>query len=98
MSEAKGARGRYKATNWTTYNAALKARGSLTIWSDEGMQWYDLASCRRGRQRVFSDAAIQFCLSVKFLFGLALRKSLGLVESLLRLACLDWKVPEISDF
>ena len=96
MSEAKGVRGRYKTTNWAAYNAALKARGSLTIWLDKDMQWYAPASGRRGRQRVFSDAAIQFCLSVKCLFGLALRQSLGLVESLLRLACLDWKVPDFS--
>ena len=96
MSEAKGVQGRYKTTNWAAYNAALKARGSLTIWLDKDMQWYAPASGRRGRQRVFSDAAIQFCLSVKCLFGLALRQSLGLVESLLRLACLDWKVPDFS--
>ena len=88
MSEAKGVKGRYKTTNWAAYNAALKARGSLTIWLDKGMQWYAPASGRRGRQHIFSDAAIQFCLSVKCLFGLALRQSLGLVESLLRLACL----------
>lgn len=96
MSEAKGAKGRYKTTNWAAYNAALKARGSLTIWLDKDMQWYAPASGHRGRQRVFSDAAIQFCLSIKCLFGLALRQSLGLVESLLRLACLDWKVPDFS--
>ena len=83
MSEAKGVRGRYKTTNWAAYNAALKARGSLTIWLDKDMQWYAPANGRRGRQRVFSDAAIQFCLSIKCLFGLALRQSLGLVESLL---------------
>ena len=96
MSEAKGVKGRYKTTNWAAYNAALKARGSLTIWLDKDMQWYAPASGRRGRQRVFSDAATQFCLSIKCLFGLALRQSLGLVESLLRLACLDWKVPDFS--
>ena len=96
MSEAKGVRGRYKTTNWAAYNAALKARGSLTIWLDKDMQWYAPANGRRGRQRVFSDAAIQFCLSIKCLFGLALRQSLGLVESLLRLAGLAWRVPDFS--
>ena len=35
-------------------------------------------------------------LNGKCLFGLALRQSLGLVESLLRLAGLDWKVPDLS--
>lgn len=96
MTEPKGAKPRYKTTNWAAYNAALKARGSLTIWLDKGMQWYAPASGRRGRQHIFSDAAIQFCLSIKCLFGLALRQSLGLVESLLRMAGLDWRVPDFS--
>lgn len=41
------------------------------------MQWYAPASGKRGRQRFFSDAAIQFCQTIKCLFGLALRQSLG---------------------
>ncbi len=64
----------------------VKARGSLKIWLDKDMQWYAPASGRRGRQHIFSDTAIPFCLSIKCLFGLALRQSLGLVESLLRMA------------
>lgn len=95
MSEPKGAK-RYKTTNWAAYNAALKARGLLTIWRDKDMQWYASASGKRGRQRVFSDAAIQFCLSIKCLFGLALRQGLGLLERLLHMADLNWKVPDFS--
>ncbi|ABO59089.1 IS5-like element ISBvi6 family transposase [Burkholderia vietnamiensis] len=87
---------RYRTTNWSQYNAALKARGSLGIWLDPGMQWLAAASGRRGRQQRYSDAAIQFCLSVKYLFNLALRQALGLVESLLKLAGLDWPVPDFS--
>ena len=60
------------------------------------MQWYAPASARRGHQHIFSDAAIQFCLSIKCLFGLDLRQSLGLLESLLRMAGLDWKEPDFS--
>ena len=96
MSESKHPRGKYKTTNWKTYNAALKARGSLTVWLDRDMQCYAAATGKRGRRQVFSDAAIQFCLSIKSLFGLALRQSLGLVESVLRLAGLPWRVPNFS--
>ena len=96
MSEAARPQTKYKTTNWAAYNAALKARGSLTIWLNRDMQWFAAPSGKRGRQRTFSDAAIQFCLSIKCLFGLALRQSLGLVESLLRLAGLDWPVPNFS--
>ena len=60
------------------------------------MQWYAPSSGKRGRQHIFSNAAIQFCLGIKCLFGLALRQSLGMVESLLRLAGLDWRVPDYS--
>ena len=96
MSESKLPTGKYKTTNWASYNASLKARGSLTVWLDKGMQWYAPATGKRGRQPIFSDAAIQFCLSIKSLFSLPLRQSLGMVESLLRLAGLDWKVPDFS--
>ena len=44
MTAPKDAKTRYKTTNWTVYNAALKARGSLTIWLDKDMPWYALAS------------------------------------------------------
>jgi hypothetical protein len=96
MTEPKDAKPRDKTTNWAEYNAALKARGSLTIWLDKDMRGYAPASGRCGRQHIFSDAAIQFCLSIKCLFGLALCQSLGWVESLLRMAGLDWKVSDFS--
>ena len=96
MSESKVSKARYKTTNWPAYNAALKARGSLTILFDQNMRWYASASGRCGRQQTFSDASIQFCLSIKCFFGLALRQSLGLVQSLLHLAGLNWRVPDFS--
>ena len=86
----------YRTTNWPTYNAALKQRGSLLIWFDSGMEWQAAPSGRRGRPATFSDAAIQTCLMLKALFGLPLRQTTGLVESLLRLAKLDWPVPDFS--
>jgi hypothetical protein len=60
LRRARGARAKYKTTNWAAYNAALKSRGSLTIWLDRDMKWFAAPSGKRGRQRVFSDAAIQF--------------------------------------
>lgn len=44
----------------------------------------------------FSDAAVQFCLSIKCLFALPLRQSLGMVQSLLALAGLDWPALDFS--
>jgi hypothetical protein len=87
---------RYRTTNWPEYNAALRRRGSLLVWLDREMEWHAPASRRPGWPQTFSDAAIQFCLSIKVLFGLALRQTIGMVESLLRLAGLDWAVPDFS--
>ena len=77
MSETSRGRRKYRTTNWKAYNAALKARGDLTIWLDKGMQWLAPLSGKRGRSQTFSDAAIQFCLTIKCLFGLPLRQTLG---------------------
>ena len=49
-----------------------------------------------GRPPVFSNAAVQFCLSLKVLFKLPLRQTSGVVASLLRLVELDWPVPDYS--
>ena len=43
-----------------------------------------------------SEAAIQFCLTMKSLFNLPLRQAMGMTQSLLRLAGLDWQVPDFS--
>ena len=87
---------KYRTSNWREYNAALQARGSLLIWLDQDMAWFAEPTGKRGRSPTFSDAVIQFCLSIKCLFGLPLRQSIGMVESLLKLAGLDWPVPDFS--
>ena len=89
-------RTRYRTINWSQYNAALKTRGSLTIWLDRGMRWLAEPSGKRGRGKLFSDAAIAFCLSIKCLFNQLLRQALGMVQSLLQLARLDWPVPDLQ--
>ncbi|MCH2077775.1 MAG: IS5 family transposase [Rhodobacteraceae bacterium] len=87
---------KYQTKNWPSYNAALKRRGSLSIWFDPGMVWTPPPTGKRGRRQEFSDAAIQTCLTLKVLFGLPLRQTTGFVESLLRLVELDWAVPDFS--
>ena len=87
---------KYKTTNWSACNEALKRRGSLSIWFDPEMTWRPPPTGNRGRQPSFSDAAIQTCLSMKVLFGLPLRQTTGFMESLLELVGLDWRVPDFS--
>jgi len=86
----------YKTRNWPAYNEALKRRGSLTIWFDPEMSWDAAPTGRRGGKQTYSDTAIQTCLTMKVLFGMALRQTTGFVESLLRLVGLDWTVPDFS--
>lgn len=96
MTQKKTIRSKYRTTNWAHYNAALKARESLTMWLDRGMQWLGAPRGKRGRSQTFSDAASQFCLSIKCLYSQPLRQALGMVHSLLKLAGLDWPVPDFS--
>lgn len=87
---------RYRTTNWSAYNASLCKRGSLSVWFDPDMVWHAEKSGKRGRPEIFTDAAIQTCLTLKVLFGLPLRQTVGLVESLIRMAGLDWSAPDYS--
>ena len=93
---SKPAPPQYKTTNWPAYNRALRRRGALTIWLDHDLCWRAPLTGKVGRNPTFSDAAIQFCLTIKGLFGLPLRQTTGFVESLFRLAHLDWPVPDFS--
>jgi len=87
---------RYRTTNWSSYTASLRKRGSLLIWLDKDMTWLAPPDGSPGRPAVFSDAAIQFCLSIKVLFKLPLRQTTGMVASLLKLADLEWAVPDYT--
>jgi hypothetical protein len=57
------------------------------------MNWDAKPSVEIGRSLTFSDSAIQTCLTMKVLFGMALSQMTGLVKSLLRLTALDWDLP-----
>ena len=94
MSKPKPAR--YHTTNWSGYNSALRKRGSLLIWLDREIAWHAPQEGRPGRPPIFSNATIQVCSSIKVLFKLPLRQIAGMVGSLLRLAGLDWPVPDYS--
>ena len=87
---------RYRTTNWKSYNDALKRRGSLLIGLDKDMVWVAPRTGRTGRPPVFSGAAIQFCLTMKVLFGLPPRQTTGMVVSMLSMAGPEWPVPDFS--
>lgn len=87
---------KYKTRNWPSYNTALKQCGSLSIWFVPEMALHAVPTGKCGRQPEFSVAAIQTCLKMKVRLDMPLRQTVGFVESLLRMAGLDWKVPDFS--
>src|SRR4051812_29364728 len=89
---------RYQVTNWATYDASLRARGSLTVWfTAEAMQaWKVEPRTGRGGQPRYSDLAIATALTLRTVFRLALRQTEGLIGSVLQLLGLDLPVPDHS--
>ena len=78
----------YRIRNWRDYNKALISRGSLTLWIDTHSTetWLDY-DCprRRGRRRIYTDAAIRCALLLREVYHLPLRATQGFVRSILRL-------------
>lgn len=90
---------KYKITNWREYNAALKARGSLTIWVDENScsDWYnEKKTGKSGASRTYTDTAVQCCLTAREVFKLPLRQTEGFMNSVFRLGHLDLKCPDYT--
>ena len=89
---------RHQVTNWATYDASLRARGSLTVWfTAEAMEaWKAEPRTGRGGQLRYSDLAIATALTLRTVFRLALRQTEGLIGSVLQLLGLDLPVPDHS--
>ena len=90
---------KYRVHNWKEYNKGLVSRGSLTVWfdADSIASWENKARTgQRGRPQLYSDLAIQCCLTLKVVFKLPLRATQGFVDSLLQLMHLPLTAPDYS--
>jgi hypothetical protein len=89
---------RHRVTNWAAYDAALRARGSLTVWfSAEAIAaWKAAPRPTRGGQPSYSDLAVATVLTLRAVFRLTLRQTEGLIGSILHLLGLDLPVPDHS--
>jgi hypothetical protein len=87
-----------KVTNWATYDASLRQRGSLTVWfTDEAITaWQAVPRTTRGGQRWYSPLAILTALTLRTVFRLALRQTEGLIGSIISLLGLTLAVPDHS--
>lgn len=90
---------KHKVTNWKEYNQALKQRGSLTFWLEEGFEkdWYSSSTPKkRGRPFTYSESCIKILATLRYVFKKALRQLEGFVSSLFEMAGITLKVPEFS--
>ena len=89
-------RQRHRVTNWAAYEAALRQRGSLTVWfTEEAIRaWRAEPRTTPGGQPWYSPLAILTALTLRALFRLGLRQTEGLVGSILRLLGLELRVPD----
>src|SRR4051812_27895917 len=87
---------RRRVTNWAEYDAALRQRGSLTVWFTEEAvaAWEAEPRTTPGGQPHYSDLAITTALTLKAVFRLALRQTEGLIGSIIGLLGLDLSVPD----
>ncbi|CRL44600.1 Transposase DDE domain protein [Sodalis glossinidius str. 'morsitans'] len=93
------AKQKFKITNWSTYNKALKQRGALTIWLDESaiVAWTEKTTPeRRGRPLHYADMAITTVLMMKRVFGLSLSALQGFVDTIFKLMVLPLRCPDYS--
>jgi hypothetical protein len=72
---------RRRVTNWAEYDAALRQRGSLTLWFTEAAiaAWKAAPRTTPGGQSHYSALAIMTGLTLRAVFRLALRQTEGLM-------------------
>ena len=89
-------RQRRRVTNWAAYEAALRQRGSLTVWFTEEAiaAWAAEPRTTRGGQPWYSPLAILTALTLRAVFRLAFRQTEGLIGSIISLLGLMLRVPD----
>lgn len=88
----------YRIRNWKEYNAALVARGSLTIWiSDDARKgWLYQGPQQQGHPIVFSDSTIETALTIRAVYHLTLRQTEGFLASVFGLMGSELPIPDYT--
>src|SRR5438105_10047545 len=89
----------YRIRNWKEYNAALSARGSLTIWISEAAlkDWTTKEkSGERGASETYTNLAIETMATVQAIYSLPGRQTAGFLESVFKLMKIELPVPDHS--
>ena len=88
----------YKVNNWPIYNKSLVDRGDISIWLSDDVKkgWYYEGVQSPGGELKYSNACIEFCLTIKSLFRFDYRKTEGFLRGLFKLSKTDLQVPSYS--
>lgn len=91
---------KYKVSNWSDYNKALKNRGDIEIWLSQNLinHWYydERIYDGTGSSQHYTDEAILACHELRQVYKLALRQTEGFINSLFRLMKLSITCPDYS--
>ncbi|MBE9079279.1 transposase, partial [Romeria aff. gracilis LEGE 07310] len=77
----------------------MEARGSLTVWIDEGVlsAWKNKQKTgKRGASNTYSDLALETLLTLKTVYRLKLRQTIGFARSLFELMSVELDLPHYS--
>lgn len=90
----------YRVRNWSSYNKSLVQRGSITLWISEEVldNWHpkDGVERKRGGQVQYSEQAIACVLTLKAVYHLPYRQTVGLAQSILALLDRKVRVPDYT--
>lgn len=88
----KSIKKKYQVRNWSAYTQSLKQRGSLSLWLP-----LHLETCWYGSGRdMYSDIAIEFCLTISILYHLPLRQTQGFVADIFKQSGISVTVPDYT--
>ncbi len=88
----------YNKRDWKAYEEGLRNRGDLIVWFSEDAvaAWnhVDNGQRKRGRQRQYSDLAIETVHTIRLVYKQGLCQAEGLTRSIVGLLKLDLSIPD----
>ena len=92
---------KHKVINWHDYNEALKQRGNIEVWVEQGLAevWVETPEDGKrkvGGQKKYSTVAITTTLRLGAVFHQRLRQTEGFVTGIFRVMNLGLDVPDFS--
>lgn len=88
----------YNKREWGSYEQGLCERGSITVWiSEEAIAGWNVVQPEKrkpGRQRQYSDIAVETAWALRMVYNKQLRQTEGFIKSIFKLMEIDLKTPD----